>query len=64
MTTAAAARAHHDCWNGSHDWLMDDDQHEAGKREKSRQSHKAGVEVDDNFADETWDESSMEASKS
>ena len=46
------------------DWLMDDDQHEASKREKSRQSHKAGVEVDDNFADETWDESSMEASKS
>ena len=45
------------------DWLMDDDHHEASKR-KSRQSHKAGVEVDENFADEAWDESSMEASKS
>ena len=45
-------------------WLMDDDQHEASKREKSRQSQKAGVEVDENFADEAWDESSMEASKS
>ena len=45
-------------------WLMDDNQHEASKREKSRQSQKAGVEVDENFADEAWDESSMEVSKS
>ena len=43
--------------------LSDDDIDNRSNKRKTQQNNKAGVEVDDNFADETWDESSMEVSK-